>query len=153
MVQFASDISIDALPKRVWDVLTDFGRYTEWNPLFVSAEGSVINGSRIRLTHKPPFLRDVQLGGRIVQLEPERKLAFQTGMVIPGLYRCESEFRLEVADGLVRVHHRQSYGGLMVAMIAGANGIKFQEGCYTLNLAIKRRSEDKDWKLWPRARG
>ena len=153
MVQFASDISIDAFPKRVWDVLTDFDRYTEWNPLFLSAEGSLTNGSRIRLTHKPPFRRSVELRGRIVRLEPGRELVVKTGTVIPGLYQCESEFRLEVTDRLVRLHHRHSYRGLVMAMIAGAHGIRMQEGCYALNLAIKRRSENQDWKLWPRARG
>ena len=153
MAQFASDISIDALPKRVWDVLTDFGQYSEWNPLFLSAEGLMINGSRIRLTHKTPFLSSVQLRGRIVQLEPERELVMKIGTVFSGLYRFEVLFRLEVTDGLMRLHHRQSHSGLMRARLVGANGIRFQEGCYALNLAIKRRSEDKDWKLWPRARG
>ncbi|MBH63021.1 MAG: hypothetical protein CL569_11380 [Alphaproteobacteria bacterium] len=153
MAQFRSIFTIEASPTRVWDVLTDFGRYTEWNPLFQSAEGSLTSSSRVRLTHKPPFGRSIKLRGRIVRLEPERELILRTGSALPGLYRSETGFRLEAAEGVVRLHHHESFGGLAMGIVAGANGIKMQEGCYALNLAIKRRSEDQCWKSWPRARG
>tara|TARA_Y100001960_G_C14746767_1_gene866078 strand:- start:1651 stop:2112 length:462 start_codon:yes stop_codon:yes gene_type:complete len=153
MAKFASDIHIDVLPRHVWDVLTDFDRYTEWNPLFLSAKGLLTNGSRIVLTYKAPFRGRVKLRGRIVRLKPERELVLQIGTLIPGFYKCEIVFHLEATDGGMRLYHQQSYGGLVMAMIAGWNGIRVQEGCYALNLAIKRRSEDQDWVMWPRARG
>jgi uncharacterized protein YndB with AHSA1/START domain len=38
--QLDSSIDIDARPERVWEVLTDFGGYPEWNPLM--AERTVV---------------------------------------------------------------------------------------------------------------
>ena len=153
MPQFDSQIDIDASTTRVWEVLTDFGRYAEWNPLFLSAERSIANGSRVRLALKPPFGRGVALRGKIVRVEAERKLALRCGTLVPGLYQCESSFRIESADGKVRLHHHETYGGVLMAIVAGAQGAKMREGCFALNLAIKRRAEDQDWKVRPRARG
>ena len=41
MPRFDSRIRIDASATRVWDVLSDFGRYAEWNPLFPSAAARI----------------------------------------------------------------------------------------------------------------
>ncbi len=157
MPRFDSRIRVRASAARVWDVLSDFGRYAEWNPLFPSVEGSLADGSPVRLTLKPPFGRRVELRGRIARVEPERALVLQTRMAVPGLYRCRSEFRIETEAGpeaeAVRLHHLQVYGGVLLSLVAGARGVKMREGCFALNLAVKRRAEDRDWKTWPRARG
>ena len=155
MPRFDSRIRIRASAARVWDVVSDFGRYAEWNPLFPSAEGSPADGSPVRLTLKPPFGRRVELRGRVARAEPERALVLQTRMAAPGLYRCRSEFGIETEPEAeaVRLRHVQVYGGGLLPFVAGAQGMKMREGCFALNLAIKRRAEDRDWKTWPRARG
>lgn len=153
MATFESHIGIDASATRVWDVLTDFGRYAEWNPLFTSAEGSLANGSRVKVVLKAPFGRRVELRGRVVRMEPERELVWRSRTIVPGLYHCESGFRIESESGQVRLHHRESYGGGLMSVVAGARGVRMREGCFAMNLAIKRRAEDQSWKTWPRARG
>ena len=157
MPRFDSRIRIRASAARVWDVLSDFGRYGEWNPLFPSAEGSLADGSPVRLTLKPPFGRRVELRGRVARVAPGRALVLQTRMTPPGLYRCRSEFGIETGAEpgaeAVRLHHVQVYGGGLLPFVAGAGGMKMREGCFALNLAVKRRAEDGDWKAWPRARG
>jgi len=35
----ATEILIQAPPTRVWQVLTDFGAYPQWNPFIVSLQG------------------------------------------------------------------------------------------------------------------
>ena len=153
MPRFDSRIRIDASATRVWDVLSDFSRYAEWNPLFPSAEGSLANGSHLKLTLKPPFGRRVELRGRIVRMETERELVLQTRAPVPGLCHCRSEFRIESGTEAVRLYHSEVYGGGLLFFIAGERGMKMREGCFALNLAVKRRAEDRDWKIWPRARG
>lgn len=44
--QLASTIDIDASPQRVWQVLTDFAAYPDWNPFIVRAEGRPEEGVR-----------------------------------------------------------------------------------------------------------
>ncbi len=153
MPRFDSRIRIEASAARVWDVLSDFDRYAEWNPLFPFAEGSLANGSRVKLTLKPPFGRRVELRGRIVRAETGRELVLRARAPVPGVCRCRSEFRIEPEAEAVRLHHSEVYGGGLLPLIAGRQGLKMREGCFALNLAVKRRAEDRNWRTWPRARG
>ena len=41
MREIAATIDIDASPDRVWDVLADFSRYAEWNPMFTGGSGTL----------------------------------------------------------------------------------------------------------------
>jgi uncharacterized protein YndB with AHSA1/START domain len=49
MKTMSATIQIDAPPEAVWAILTDLGRYPEWNPLFREASGQVAVGNRITL--------------------------------------------------------------------------------------------------------
>jgi uncharacterized protein YndB with AHSA1/START domain len=48
MIRIETAVSIAAPPERVWDVLTDFGAFPEWNPLVLRAEGEARAGARLR---------------------------------------------------------------------------------------------------------
>ena len=142
---------IDAPAERVWDVLSDFSQYAEWNPLFAFAEGSLANGSRVNLTLRPPSGWRVRLRGRIVRMETGREFVLQAHTPVRGFCRFRSEFRIEPEGEAVRFHHSQVYGGLLPFVARGQRS-KMRDGCFALNLAVKRRSEDPNWRTWPRAR-
>ena len=42
-------VKIAAPPDRVWDVITDFPRYAEWNPFVVACESTLIVGDPIQM--------------------------------------------------------------------------------------------------------
>lgn len=48
--QYYSHIIIDATPKQVWKVLTDFESYPKWSYLFTKLEGDFRNGGAIEVT-------------------------------------------------------------------------------------------------------
>ena len=46
MKELRTQIEINATPERVWDVLTAFDRFSEWNPFrFLSGIGAALAGS------------------------------------------------------------------------------------------------------------
>ena len=65
MKTVSATIQIDAPPVDVWAVLTDLGRYPEWNPLFREASGQVAVGNRIRLRSVHPA------NGRLMTVKPK----------------------------------------------------------------------------------
>jgi uncharacterized membrane protein len=42
-----SDIEIDASPKRVWALLTDFALMPDWNPFIRSISGNLAQGAQL----------------------------------------------------------------------------------------------------------
>lgn len=49
----STTLDIDATPQAVWDVLTDFAAYGEWNPFMDRAEGTPAVGAKL-LVHLAP---------------------------------------------------------------------------------------------------
>lgn len=50
MKEIKTEIVINASPQKVWNVLTDFKAYSEWNPFITSIEGDVFEGSKFKVT-------------------------------------------------------------------------------------------------------
>jgi len=48
MKEVFSEIEIQATADRVWQVLTDFARYPEWNPFIRRISGEPKEGTRLR---------------------------------------------------------------------------------------------------------
>ena len=65
--QLDSSIGIDASPERVWEVLTDFGAYPEWNPFIVRADGTPAEGSRLTVRMPPVGAHDFRISPAVVR--------------------------------------------------------------------------------------
>ena len=108
---------LPASPERIWAVLIDFGRYSEWNPLNTSAAGLGRMGERVRMTIANPLnpRRPFRLTVRIMRFKPERLLVWVGE--IPFVFRGEHVFRLDpVAEG-TRLLHSETITGLMTHRI------------------------------------
>ena len=62
MKEISTEIEIDASAERVWQVLTDFSSFPDWNPFVQSLEGAVREGERIKvrlkgMTFRPTVLK------------------------------------------------------------------------------------------------
>jgi uncharacterized protein YndB with AHSA1/START domain len=49
-----SEIQIDAPAERVWELLTDFASYPQWNPFIRNISGQPATGERLRVRLVPP---------------------------------------------------------------------------------------------------
>ena len=49
-----TEITIEASPQRVWEILTDLERYETWNPFVVACQGRVATGERLICRLHPP---------------------------------------------------------------------------------------------------
>ena len=58
----------------VWEVLTDFSGFHEWNPMVVSAEGNAIEGSSAKLHYRSSIGLHLRFEVRITRAEPHREL-------------------------------------------------------------------------------
>ena len=71
MKENCNEIEIQSTPERVWEVLTDFDKYPEWNPLLCRAEGKLIVGEKVSLTAKSAP-SDMHLLCTVLTVEPNR---------------------------------------------------------------------------------
>ena len=141
MKQIRTEAVISAPPAKVWAVLTDFGRYHEWNPLNIAAEGEARAGGRIRTTFLNPAGKPgatVTQTVRLTTFEPYSALAWSG--VVPLLFHGTHLFRLEpVAEG-TKLTHGETMSGL-IAMTFSAEQLErdFRPHYVAVNLALAKR--------------
>lgn len=132
--------SIDAPPSSVWQVLTDFASWEQWNPMTLSMEGRPEAGARLRLRFVlRPGGRVYRSGARMLLVEPERQLRWGGG--VPGLLWIEHWVRLTPEGSALhstRVEHGESFQGLLAGI--GLRLVGLDETPYlAMNEALHKR--------------
>jgi hypothetical protein len=112
------EIAIDATADRVWDVLTDFGAYGEWNPAFVSVEGTAEAGTRLDIRFALKGDRAIRMRPTVLAAEPGRELRWLGRLFVPGLFDGEHRFEIhEGSPGSVRFVQGERFRGLLVPFL------------------------------------
>ena len=141
MRELRSEIAIDAPPERVWQVLTAFGAYPEWNPFIRSIEGEAKVGSRLKIRIEPPGARGMTFRPTVRAAEPARELRWLGRLFVPGLVDGEHRLALEpLAGGRSRFIQSERFSGLLVGLL-GRTLAATERGFEQMNEALKRRVE------------
>lgn len=139
MTTVSATIQIDAPPMAVWAILTDLGRYEEWNPLFREASGEVEVGKRIRLRSVHPANgRMMTVKPKIVTVEPGAEIRWVSSL--PGIISGEHSFVLSPVDAGTRLVQSESFRGLLVPF-SGKTFARAEDSFRMLNEALKKRVE------------
>src|SRR6266498_5213608 len=93
--QLRTQIDIQASPERVWQVLTDFGAYSQWNPFMVQASGRAAQGERITIRMRPEGGRAMTFRPTVREATARRRLSWLGHLVLPGLFDGEHSFTIE----------------------------------------------------------
>lgn len=138
-------IEIEAPAGRVWDVLTDFDAYGDWNPFVLSISGELRKGSKVKValsagTRNRPFA--AKIDARIVQVEDGRVFAWKGHAPIRGLFAGRHAFEVEPdGDDRCRFVHYEDFEGLLVGPALRLLGSRVRGSFVAMNEALKRRCE------------
>jgi hypothetical protein len=137
--QIFAEIQIGAPPERVWTVLTDLGRYPQWNPLIREASGQLAVGSRLTLKSVHPSNgRLMTVRPKVLVADPGRELRWVASL--PGLMTGEHSFTLSPADGGTHLVQAETYRGLLAHMSDKVVS-RTQAQFHRLNRALKQQAE------------
>jgi len=141
MKSIRTEITINATPSKVWNILMDFPRHTEWNP-FMQIEGEAIVGSRLKNTmhlegQKPQVFRP-----EVLEVVPEKTFRWEGHLFFKGLFDGEHYFQLEpIAEGNTRLIHGENFRGLLVIPLLKMIGEQTREAFERMNRALKEKCE------------
>ena len=134
-------IDIDAAPRAVWDVLTDFPAYPEWNPFMDRVEGTAEVGRRLVVHLASPGGRGTNFRPTVLVATPGEELRWIGRLGPGGLFDGVHSFVLTTkSDGSTRMVHRERFTGILVALFRGATE-KSHAGFEAFNEALKTRVE------------
>ncbi|MCB2205838.1 SRPBCC domain-containing protein [bacterium] len=147
--EIRTDIVIRAPKHIVWNILSDFDNYSDWNPYHVRVERlahranstNIEQHDRIQVFIHKPNGDSLDLEAEITRLDPG--LALYWGEGLPGIFSGEHRFILEEIDSVTtRVRHDEDFWGLALPVVPlGAEYI--EQGYNEMNIALKHIAEQQ----------
>jgi len=138
-----SAIEIRAPIEVVWQVLTDFSAYPEWNPHIRYARGTPRLGRRIWIRSQPPDARAMRFRPLIISWSPPHELRWRSTFISARLFSGEHGFRLEPLHGQrVRFVQDETYRGFLVPLYSRLRLPATRRGFEQMNQALRERAED-----------
>jgi hypothetical protein len=140
--QLHAQVDIQASPERVWEVLTDFAAYPQWNPFITQASGSARVGERLTNRMQPVGGRPVTFRPTVLEADPGRRLRWIGRMLTPGIFDGEHTFTIQpLGDGQVRLVQQEQFRGLLAPLMAKSLDRHTLPGFELMNQALKHRAE------------
>lgn len=143
MKELRTQIEIGASADRVWEVLTDFSAFPDWNPFVRSAQGEPRVGEQLTVFLKPPKGMGMTFKPKVLKAEPGRELRWLGKLMMPGLFDGEHIFEIEsTGDNTARLTQREEFRGVLIPLFSLMGVFKnTRAGFEQMNQALKERAE------------
>jgi len=136
-----TQIDVAASASSVWQILTDFPAYSDWNPFITEIEGSPELSARLRVRICPPGRSAITLKPTILVAAREWELRWRSRRIVPGFFDGEHSFQIRTRGPSCRFHQSERFTGIMVKMIGGGVFDAMLQGFEEMNAALKLRAE------------
>jgi hypothetical protein len=141
-ITISTTVEIDAPKQLVWDVLTDFSAYYEWNP-YMEIKGTPQVGTKLNVHMGAGGGRGMVFKPAVLAATPDEELRWLGKLGFGGIVDGEHFFILDRnADGTTHLTHGERYSGALVALAKPfLNTERNQAGYEGFNQVLKQRVE------------
>jgi hypothetical protein len=139
-MQLLTEEEILAPPEKVWQVLTDFSRYHEWNPFITSLAGTLEPGQSLEVIMSSPGGSEYRFQPEVLKVDPGREFRWRGKLWASFLFSGEHFFQLTATEHGTRLVHGENFSGILVHVARRALG-EASRGFIYMNRALKRRVE------------
>jgi hypothetical protein len=142
MKEIITSMEIATSEDRVWEILTDFPKYSQWNPFIQSISGKAEAGEKLLVKIKPPGARGMTFKPIVLTVSPKKELRWRGNLIIPGLFDGEHQFIIEkINQDRVKFIQREKFSGLLVPLFSKSLDANTRQGFEDMNKALKDVSE------------
>lgn len=100
MRELRTEIQISAPIDQVWQVLTDFDHWKDWNPMVNQVSGNASVGSMLNITMRGPDGKDaMKYQPTILETNPPRYLRWRATMMSGLMFTNDRVFELKEDNG------------------------------------------------------
>jgi hypothetical protein len=114
-MQTTAKAEINASPEKIWGILTDASKYTDWDPGMLKLEGNIAPNGKLNIWAKISPKRAFKV--TVSEFVPNRKMVWVSGMPL-GLFKGERTFTLEpLGNNKVNFTVQEVFSGLLLPLI------------------------------------
>ena len=120
MREIQTEIEIAAPLIKVWNILTDFDNWNEWNPIVNQASGVASLGSKLDITMCGKEGKGGKDGPKympiITNLDEPTFFRWRAKMMAGFIFTNDKIFELEESDSGTRLIHKEAFSGILIPM-------------------------------------
>lgn len=107
-----TEVIILSTPEKVWQVLTDIERYSEWNPAITLVEGELKEGNKVTYRFQETDTKAANISSEVIEISPHRHLNHKGG--IWGIITFDQHYYLEPHELGTKFIIHEDYTGVYV---------------------------------------
>ncbi|MNV13051.1 Polyketide cyclase / dehydrase and lipid transport [compost metagenome] len=139
--EIRTEITIQSTPEKVWNILTNFNAYPDWNPFITSITGKAEKGSALTVKIKPSGSKAMTFKPTVLTAKENQKLSWSGKLLFKGLFDGEHTFELiDHGNGTLTFVQREKFKGIFVGMFKPE---KTESGFNEMNRKLKVLAEEK----------
>lgn len=140
--EIKTEILIHANPERIWEILTAFEQYPDWNPFIRSIQGEAKEGHRLVVRIKPPEASGMTFKPEVLAFEPHKEFRWIGHLLFPGLFDGEHKFELiDHGNGTATLIQSEKFTGVLVSLFAKQLENNTKRGFMEMNAKLKEIAE------------
>jgi len=140
--EIRAETVIDAPPGVVWQVLTNFAAYPEWNLFILSIEGKPWVGTHLSVEIRPPGMRSMRFSPRVLRVAKDHELRWIGRVLIAGIFDGEHRFTIAPEGAGSRFVQAEVFTGLLVPVVDLTSTFRATHlGFLQMNRALRERAE------------
>jgi len=141
-LEIKTEIIINATPEKVWEILTNFDEYPNWNPFIKSIKGQVEVGGEITVRIEPPEAKAMTFKPKILTFVKNRELSWLGHLLFPGLFDGKHKFELiDNGNGTTTFIQSERFKGVLVPFFKKQLNKNTKNGFKEMNKKIKELAE------------
>lgn len=142
MKELHTEITIHASPDKVWQILTDFDKYPEWNPFIKSLKGNATPIEKFTVVLQPPGGKAMTFNPRCLVREKNKEFRWLGSVFVRGIFDGEHIFELhDNGNGTTRFVQRELFSGVLVPILWKQLNTQTRNGFEMMNAKLKERAE------------
>ncbi|MHB0874889.1 MAG: SRPBCC family protein [Anaerolineae bacterium] len=143
MKEIRVETEIAAPADRVWQVLTNFAAYPNWNPFIRRIEGRAKTDANLDVRIEYPTGGGMSFKPRVLRVQAGRELRWLGSLFgMPFLFRGEHAFTIEpLGKDSCRFVQQETVSGLLVPLYGKTIDGGWTQGFQQMNEALKARAE------------
>ena len=142
MKEINTEIEINAPAEKVWQVLTDFTHFPDWNPFIREIIGRLIVGSKLEIHISTASGKNRTYKTTLTKVEPNHELRWYGKGFLPGLLNGERIITIEqLSQNHVRMIHREIFTGLGAFLVGDRLDMDVRHSFEEMNNALKKKIE------------
>lgn len=142
--EIVTQIQIDAPSHQVWQTLTDFHAYQNWNPFMVDVKGAAQLHENVTISVAFKHSQRMQFKIKICEFESAKSLCWTSKFLIGGLFDSVHRFDISsISSNQCLFLNQEAYSGILVGLSWKKIEPGARAGFEAMNRALKHQVESQ----------